>query len=1152
MNSIFRITGFVAYVAAIFLNAFVDLGHKIVIQNTLFKVYEGETQIILTAIVNALILIPFVLLFTPSGFLADKYPKNKVMRFSAWAAVGITLMITFSYYQGWFWFAFAMTFLLAVQSAILSPAKYGYIREIVGKERLAGANGVVQATTTTAILGGIFFFSVLFEQNLAGKTYSNAHDLIPHIAPLGWWLVIVSLIEVAFTYRLPDIRKTEAEHSFDWQAYVTTRSLRINLRAALERPVIRLSVIGLALFWSISQVLLAVFPAFAKETMSIDNTVIIQGLLACTGIGIILGSLMASRMSRAYIETGLIPIAAFGICLTLSILPGLGSITAHAINFLALGMLGGFLIVPLNALIQFHAGEKQLGKVLAANNLVQNVSMLAFLGLTVVAAMKFAPASGMVGALSIVALIGSVYTLYKLPQSLVRVLISRIVAMRYRLNVQGLENMPSQGGVLMLGNHISWLDWAMLQMASPRPVRFVMERSIYERWYLRRFLDLFGVIPISRGSSRDALATVTESLNSGEIVCLFPEGMISRNSQLGTFRSGFERAASEADAVILPFYLRGLWGSRFSRAGDNLKINRRGGIVRDIIVTFGNCLAIDSNASQVKQAVSELSVTAWQTHVQTLPTIPNAWLSAAKRMGSTGAVYDSAGKPLNGYRFATAVLRLSRAIRKQCPEQNVGIMLPASGAGAIVNMAALVAGKTVVNLNFTSSPDALKSALGKARIATVYTSRRFLTKLEKKGVDTAGPFSATELRCLEDLVGEMGQLGNLLLLAAATLLPTSLLKLAYISRGASSDTAAILFSSGSEGEPKGVELTHTNIMANLSQVFDVLDVQPDDRIMATLPLFHAFGLTVTTFMPLVEGIPMICHPDPTDTLNVAKAITRHQATVLCGTSTFLRLYTRNKRVHPLMLESLRIVVAGAERLAPEVRDAFTLKYGKPIYEGYGTTETTPVASVNLPDRLDSTLWKVQVGGKAGTVGMPLPGTCFRIVDPETLNTLGDGEDGLILIGGVQVMKGYLDDPVRTSEVIVELDGQRWYKTGDKGHLDEDGFLTIVDRYSRFAKIGGEMVSLGLVEQQVRVVLGDEADLVAVNLPEGQKGEQIVLLTTAETSEKELRESLLTKGSNPLTIPAHVFVVDAVPVLGSGKPDFASSKKLAQERLANLS
>ena len=1149
MNSIFRITGFIAYVAAIFLNAFVDLGHKIVIQNTLFKVYEGETQIILTAIVNALILIPFVLLFTPSGFLADKYPKNKVMRFSAWAAVGLTLMITFSYYQGWFWVAFAMTFLLAVQSAILSPAKYGYIREIVGKERLAGANGVVQATTTTAILGGIFFFSILFEQSLAGKTYVDAHDLIPYIAPLGWWLVIGSLIEVAFTYRLPNMRKTEADQLFDWQAYVTTRSLRVNMRAALERPVIRLSVIGLALFWAISQVVLAVFPSFAKETMAIDNTVIIQGLLACSGIGIILGSLMASRMSRAYIETGLIPIAAIGICLALSILPGLDSVTAHALNFLGLGVLGGFLIVPLNALIQFHAGEAQLGRVLAANNLVQNVAMLAFLGLTVVAAIRFVPASGMVGALAVVALIGSVYTLYKLPQSLVRLLISRIVAMRYRLSVQGLEQMPSQGGVLMLGNHISWLDWAMLQMASPRPVRFVMERSIYERWYLRRFLDLFGVIPISSGSSRDALTKVTESLNCGEVVCLFPEGAISRNGQLGTFRSGFERAASEADAVILPFYLRGLWGSRFSRAGEALKTNRRGGIVRDVVVAFGDTLAIDAKAPKVKQAVSELSVSAWQAHVLTLPTIPNAWLASAKRMGSSGMVADSIGKPLSGHRFATAVLRLSRLITKQCPEQNVGIMLPASSAGAIVNMAALVAGKTVVNLNFTSSPEALKSALAKARIATVYTSRRFMTKLEKKGVDTDGPFSSANVLCLEDLVAGMGQVGNLLTLAAVVSLPMSLLKLAYVSRRTTSDTAAILFSSGSEGQPKGVELSHTNIMANLSQVFDVLDVQPDDRIMATLPLFHAFGLTVTTFMPLVEGIPMVCHPDPTDTLNVAKAIARHQATVLCGTSTFLRLYTRNKRVHPLMLDSLRIVVAGAERLAPEVREAFTLKYGKPIYEGYGTTETTPVASVNLPDRLDSTFWKVQVGGKSGTVGMPLPGTSFRIVDPATLATLGSGEDGLILIGGVQVMKGYLDDPARTSEAIADLDGQRWYKTGDKGHLDEDGFLTIVDRYSRFAKIGGEMVSLGVVEQQARSVLGDEADLVAVSLPDGQKGEQIVLLTTVQTAGKELREGLLARGANPLTIPAQVFVVDAVPVLGSGKPDFGTAKRLAGEFLA---
>jgi acyl-[acyl-carrier-protein]-phospholipid O-acyltransferase/long-chain-fatty-acid--[acyl-carrier-protein] ligase len=1147
MNSLLRIGGFLAFISAVFLNAFVDLGHKIVIQNTLFKVYDGETQIMLTALVNALILIPFVLMFTPSGFLSDKYPKNKVMRLSAWAAVGLTLLITLSYYQGWFWTAFAMTFLLAVQSAILSPAKYGYIRELVGTGHLASANGVVQATTTTAILGGIFFFSILFEGRLAGATYQGADELLPYIAPVGWWLVIGSLVEVWFTYRLPDRRETNPQQHFDWHAYVTAGSLQRNLRRALRRPVVRLSVIGLSLFWAISQVVLAVFPAFAKDALQIENTVVIQGLLACSGIGIILGSLIASRMSRAYIETGMLPVAAIGISIALFLMPGLDSTLLHALNFLLLGTLGGLFLVPLNALIQFHAGEKQLGKVLAANNLVQNLVMLGFLGLTVVAAIRLIPASGMIVALALVALGGAAYTLYKLPQSLVRLAVSRLVATHYRLHVQGLDHLPSQGGVLMLGNHISWLDWAMLQMASPRPVRFVMERSIYERWYLRRLLDLFGVIPISSGSSRDALQSVNEALDRGEVVCLFPEGSISRNGQLGEFRKGFEQAAAGTDAIILPFYLRGLWGSRFSRAGDKLKLNRRSGIARDVVVAFGQPLSIEARAPQVKQAVSELSITAWQAHVATLPSLPEAWLHTVKQMGMRTVVADSLGKPLSNWRFATATLRLAQLMRRQGRGRNVGILLPASSAGAITNMAALAAGKTVVNINFTSSREAIASALEKAQIGSIYTSRRFLDKLAKKGIALEDLFARVEVHCLEDLLPQMGKLGNLLMMAAVVTLPARLLSWLFVERRAPTDTAAILFSSGSEGAPKGVELTHTNFMANLTQVSDVLDTRQDDVIMASLPLFHAFGLTVTTFMPLIEGIPMVCHPDPTDALNVAKAIARHKATVLCGTSTFLRLYARNKRVHPLMLESLRIVVAGAERLSPAVRDAFSLKFGRPIFEGYGTTETTPVASVNLPDRIDPRNWRVQVGSRAGTVGRPLPGTAFRIVDPDSLQALDNGEDGLILIGGVQVMKGYLDDPERTQDAIVELDGQRWYKTGDKGHLDADGFLSIVDRYSRFAKIGGEMVSLSVVEQQARTAIGDEdVELVAVAVPDDKKGDRIVLLTTADTSTEGLREQLLARQCNALTIPAQVFKVGAVPLLGSGKTDFSSAKKMAAE------
>jgi acyl-[acyl-carrier-protein]-phospholipid O-acyltransferase/long-chain-fatty-acid--[acyl-carrier-protein] ligase len=228
-----------------------------------------------------------------------------------------------------------------------------------------------------------------------------------------------------------------------------------------------------------------------------------------------------------------------------------------------------------------------------------------------------------------------------------------------------------------------------------------------------------------------------------------------------------------------------------------------------------------------------------------------------------------------------------------------------------------------------------------------------------------------------------------------------------------------------------------------------------------------------------------------------------------------------------------------------VREAPALKFQRPVFEGYGATETTPVASCNLPDRLSTDDWRVQTGHKPGTVGMPLPGTCFRIVDPVTLESLAPGEEGLILIGGVQVMKGYLRDPQRTAEAIVELDGTRWYRTGDKGRQDADGFLTIVDRYSRFAKLGGEMVSLSLVEEQARGVLGEpERELVAVSVADPKKGERIVLLVAGEVDPQGLRKALIDAGLNALTIPAEIRAVAQVPKLGSGKTDFSAAKRLA--------
>lgn len=1150
MFHLFHLRGFAAFITMVFLNAFVDLGHKIVVQNTVFKAFDGQTQVILTAVLNALILLPFVLLMTPAGFLSDRYAKPQVMRVAAGAAVVLTVLITIFYYLGWFWPAFAMTLLLGAQAALYSPAKYGYIKELVGATRLTSANGAVQAVSTIAILAGMFVFSTLFESHLSAPAPATTGEALSQIAPVGYWLIACSVIEFLLALSLPPAPAGNPALKLDFAHYRRAGYLRDILHTLRGRDSSFQSIIGLAIFWAIAQVLVAVYPEYAEHELGVTNTVVVQGLLACSGLGIIIGSIISGWLSRDHIETGLVPIGALGVSLALLLVPSFDGLLSQALAFVTFGIFGGLFVIPLNALIQYNAGEDERGKVLAASNFIQNVVMLVFLGLTVVLSLEGVASRGMFFALLLVALGGTIYTVYKVPQALVRIMASLMITQRYRIEVIGFDKIPQQGGVLLLGNHVSWIDWAVLQIASPRPIRFVMDRGIYERWYLKWFLDSFSVIPIGGSGSRDALAEVRASLKAGEVIGLFPEGAISRNGHLGEFKRGYETAVQDAEGVIVPFYLRGLWGSSFSRSSARLRVLRGGGIRRTIVCAFGTPQPLTLPAEQLKRRVFDLSIEAWERYTRRLETLPSAWLSTAKRMRGDMAIADTVSGGLSGWRVITGVIIISRFIRRLCREQNVGLLLPTSNGGAIANLATLLCGKTVVNLNYTASASAVQAALAKAEIKTVFTSSRFLERLEKRGIDGMALVAGAKIYPLEDFAKQISSLQRVTTLLQAVLFPAWLLKLLYMKHVPNDSTAAILFSSGSEGAPKGVMLSHRNIMANIKQISDVLNTEDNDVLMATLPIFHAFGLTAATLMPLIEGIPMVCHPDPTDAVNVGKAVAEYRGTILFGTSTFLRLYTKNARVHHLMFESLRIVVAGAEKLASDVRESFKIKFATEIYEGYGATETTPVASTNLPDRLDPTFWKVQTGNKPGTVGMPLPGSSFRIVDPNSLEELPTGEDGLILIGGTQVMLGYLGDPERTAQVIVEMDGTRWYKTGDKGHLDEDGFLSIVDRYSRFAKIGGEMLSLTAVEEQVRrVVDNPELELCAVSLPEPKKGEQIVLLIAGfEEPLDDLRRAMIASGANPLSIPAEFRAVAEIPKLGSGKTDFTLARALAESVL----
>jgi acyl-[acyl-carrier-protein]-phospholipid O-acyltransferase/long-chain-fatty-acid--[acyl-carrier-protein] ligase len=1152
VNNLLRTAGSLPFLTAVFLNAFIDLGHKIVIQNTIFKLYDGPEQVILTAIVNGLILLPFILLFTPAGFFSDKYPKNHIMRFSAWGAVGLTIAITFCYALGWFWSAFAMTFLLAMQSAFYSPAKNGYLKVLFGKQRLAQANGVAQAVTIVAILAGTLVFSVAFEYWYTPDTISK-NAVLQNLVPVGFLLIANSVIELLMVYRLPLLERVKAEKTFNIVNFLNGKSATENVKILLTRPEMRQAMIGLAVFWSVGQVMLATFPAFAKSTLGETNTIIIQAILGASGVGIALGSVLAGRLSRNYIEMGLVPVGAVGFALGLCFLPYLNSYWAMALIFLWIGIMGGFFIVPLNALIQFYAKEDELGKLLSTSNLVQNLSMLFFLAVTVsFSLLNWHPKSLLIF-ISIVAVVGGSYTVLRLPQSLVRILFSYFFPRRYRIDVQGVKNIPEQGGVLLLGNHISWIDWAIVQIACPRPVRFVMIKTIYDRWYWKWFFKLFGCIPIQAdASSRQTLHQLAELLNQGEVVCLFPEGILSRNGHLAEFRPGFERAVSlcNDDIVILPFYIHGLWGSQFSNSSDNLKNWRSNGIHRHLIMAFGEPLPKETDTATLKQRVFDLSTRSWQTYAKKLPTLPNAWIETVKKQTKGPSIIDTLGQSLSAKQALTAAVALSRKIKRQSSEKNIGLLLPNSAGGVLANMAILLRGKTVVNLNYTASQDAFCSALEQANIKTIYTSKRFLDKLAKRDLDFGTVLSSYRVIFLEDVKQSITKWPMLTIFLTVKFLPAWCLKALYSRANQNRDTAAILFSSGSEGLPKGIELSHMNIMVNLKQVADVLDPREDDVIMASLPSFHAFGLTVTQLMPLIEGLPMVCHADPTDALGSAKAIAKYRVTIMCATSTFLRLYCRNTRVHPLMLGSLRIVVSGAERLSPHVREAFKQKFNKEIYEGYGTTETSPVASVNIPDVLSNQAWKVQVGNKVGSVGMPLPGTSFKIVDPESFEELPRDSEGMVLIGGAQVMQNYLNKPEKTAQVIREIDNIRWYVSGDKGYLDADGFLTIVDRYSRFAKLGGEMVSLTMVESKVIDAIGhinpemNDVEVMAVNVSDEKKGEKIILLTELTIDQASIKEVMLVNGCNPLAIPSAVVAVEQLPKLGSGKADFANAKRLA--------
>jgi acyl-[acyl-carrier-protein]-phospholipid O-acyltransferase / long-chain-fatty-acid--[acyl-carrier-protein] ligase len=619
-------------------------------------------------------------------------------------------------------------------------------------------------------------------------------------------------------------------------------------------------------------------------------------------------------------------------------------------------------------------------------------------------------------------------------------------------------------------------------------------------------------------------------------VCIFPEGQMTRTGQLLPFRRGMERIIKGVDVPIVPVNLDGVWGSIFSFAGGRFLWKLPRHLPYPIRVTFGAPLPGASTSYQTRQAVQDLSAEAFARRKHLMEPLPRTLLRTARRHPLRFAMADGQTPKVSFFSGLAKTLFLARRLRQTWEGQEmVGVLLPPSVGGALVNFAAMLMGKVPVNLNYTVSNETLASCARQCNLRTVITARVFL---EKVRVQPPG-----EVIFLED-VAKNPQFTERLSAMLAAWLPAGMIqKFAGAERPTRlEDTATVIFSSGSTGEPKGVVLTHYNVASNVDQLTQVFFLQPDDRVMGILPFFHSFGFTATLCLPAATGIGVVFHPNPLDSRVIGALVNKYAVTMLLATPTFLNAFTR--RVEPEQFGSLRFVMAGAEKLPERIALAFEDRFGIRPMEGYGCTECSPAVTVNTNDFRAASFR--QVGAKRGSIGHPLPGMTVKIVDPETQEKLGVNQPGLLLVRGPNVMQGYLNQPEKTAAVL--RDG--WYNTGDIAMLDEDGFLRVTDRLSRFSKIGGEMVPHIKIEEKLQELAhAAEQVFVVTAVPDERKGERLIVLHTLADEALEPVLEQFAKSDLPALWrprPDQFVHVEKLPYLGTGKLDLRKARELALE------
>ena len=1110
-----------------FFAAFGDNFLKTALVFVILFAVSGANSAVLISLAGATLIAPFFFLSGLGGELADRYNKALVAQRIKLTEIGAAAVAVAGFAFHSLALLFVAVFMFGTLASLFGPIKYGILPDHLERAELPSGNALIEGGTFLAILLGTIVAGIA----------ANGNSNPIHFA---WLMIFTALASWGSSLLIPKTAEAAPNLPINRNILVSTASLIKQVRAD---PRLWWGAIVASWFWLVGALVLSLLPPLVSFNIGGSEQVVTL-FLTIFSVSVGIGSGLAAWLAAGRIvllptvvATVLLGLFALDLGWTASaIAPAASPLTVAgyfasphsihiAVDLAGLAIAGGLFIVPVFTAVQVWAGSDRRARVVAAVN-VLNAAFMVVGALVLALLQKFGLGTpllfALIGAanLAVAVAIG-----LSMPASWLNDFLSIVFRAFFRLEVKGLENVDKAGHNAVIAlNHVSFLDPPLAVSILPKRPVFAIDVAMSKHWWIQPFLKFVRTMALDP-LKPFSLRTLINAVRDGNTLVIFPEGRITVTGSLMKVYDGAAMIADKADAMVVPVRIDGPEATLFSRLNSS-QVRRR--LFPKITVTVLEPveLKIDPELKGRKRrqaagaALYEVMSQLIYRTTSTDRTVIQALIAAAWRSGPNWlAIEDPVSGQLTYKRLLIAVAVLGRKLMPLAPEgRALGIMLPTSNGAVVTLFAAMSAGRVPAMINFTAGAANILSACRAAEVDTIVTSRAFVEKgrLDNVVAQLAGQVRLIYLEDIRQTVGPLDKLRGLLTW-----------KQPLVARKPD-DWAAIMFTSGSEGLPKGVVLSHRNMLTNVAQAEARIDFGRQDKLFNVLPVFHSFGLTAGTVLPLVSGVSTYLYPSPLHYRTVPELVYGVCATVLFGTDTFLNGYARV--ANPYDFRSLRYVLAGAEPVKESTRQIYLEKFGLRILEGYGVTECSPVMALNTP-----------MFNKFGTVGRLLPGMTAKLEKVE-----GVEQGGRLFVKGPNVMLGYLraDRPG-----VLEPPLEGWHDTGDIVTIDDQGFVAIQGRAKRFAKVGGEMVSLAAVEMLAAELWPHYAAAVAA-IADPRKGERLVMVTDKPGATRaEFIAYARSKHASELMFPAEVVILEKLPMLGSGKVDQLAIDKFVKEQAA---